>query len=55
MSRKANRKSQKFFLFVKMIENHEGMAIHFKVYDNNFLIFSHFFEWKQHFEFTENN
>ena len=30
LSRKANRKSQKLFPFVKMIENHRGVLIHLK-------------------------
>ena len=30
LSRKANRKSQKLFPFVKMIENHGGVLLHLK-------------------------
>ena len=39
MSREVNRKSQKLFPFVKIIENHGGVLIHLNMYGYSLIIF----------------
>ena len=39
LSREVNRKSQKLFPFVKIIENHGGVLVHLNIYGRSLIIF----------------